>query len=305
MTLLAALVFLVCVSCVSISEAFVLPGATRLQRSVAVYMGRSPQEAATKASQRTMFKDMRDKLNKAAEIPGFFDVGDGPPEVDFFCKSSKDGKQVGDCPYAQFVQMVMKMKGIRYNTYPCLPDSKPDWLVSKFEGKMPALKHKDTTLVDSLAIAEYLEKTFPHTSLTKQGAYSYQEVIEKTNGFFPAVASYIKNKDASKDPELFAAVNAQLDIIDEILRSAPGPYLCGMDLTLADLYLTPQLFHAVAAIDHFKNEEIYVMGEGDPMRPALERFMMRMFSLEEFNDKKVYYTVDAVIYGWKVARGDA
>jgi hypothetical protein len=44
--------------------------------------------------------------------------------------------------------------------------------------------------------------------------------------------------------------------------------------------------------------------EGDPVRPALESFMTRMFDMEEFNNKKVYYNADAVIYGWKVARGD-
>jgi len=30
-----------------------------------------------------------------------------------------------------------------------------------------------------------------------------------------------------------------------------------------------------------------------------------MFDLEEFNDKRAYYNVDQVIYGWKVARGEA
>jgi hypothetical protein len=30
-----------------------------------------------------------------------------------------------------------------------------------------------------------------------------------------------------------------------------------------------------------------------------------MFDMEEFNDKRVYYNVDQVIFGWKVARGEA
>jgi len=96
-------------------------------------------------------------------------------------------------------------------------------------------------MTDSLAIAEYLERTYPHSSLTRQGAYSYQEVLEKTVGFFPALSTLIKNKDESKDATLLADVEAQLDILDEIIRSTPGQYVCGIEITLADLYLVPQV----------------------------------------------------------------
>ena len=138
--------------------------------------------------------------------------------------------------------MLLK-KGIPYNVKPTLPSTKPDWLVKNHGGAMPALVHKDVTLTDSLAIAEYIEKTFPHTSLTRQGVYSYQEVLEKTSAFFPALAAYIKNKDSAKEEGLAAAVEAQLDLLDEIIRSTPGHFVCGIEMTLADLYLAPQLFH--------------------------------------------------------------
>lgn len=137
----------------------------------------------------------------------------------------------------------MLKKGIRYTVLPTLPSMKPDWLVQKHHGALPAIVHKDTVLTDPLAIAEYLEKTYPHSSLTRQGAYSYQEVLEKTAGFFPALTAYIKNQDVTRDAELGDAVEAQLDIIDAILRSTPGYYTCGVEMTLADLYLAPQLFH--------------------------------------------------------------
>lgn len=198
----------------------------------------------------------------------------------------------------------MLKKGLRYSIKPVLPSEKPSWLLDQYDGKMPALVHKDVKMVDSMAIAEYLEKTFPHNSLTRMGAFSYQEVLEKTSGFFPALSALIKNKDASKDAALIEAVDAQLNIIDEVLRSTPGQYLCGIEMTLADLYLLPQLFHAVVAMDHFKNVEFYHM-EGDPTRPALEGFVARMMDMEEFNNKRAYYNVDQVVYGWKVARGEA
>lgn len=126
---------------------------------------------------------------------------------------------------------------------PTLPSARPDWLINKHNGDMPALVHKDKTLTNPLAIAEYIEKTFPHNSLTRQGVYSYQEVLEKTAQFFPTLTAYLKNTDPARDEELGAAVEAQLDIIDGILKSTPGYYTCGIELTLADLYLAPQLFH--------------------------------------------------------------
>jgi len=250
-----------------------------------------------------MFKELRGKLNKAAEIPGFFDVGE-KSELDLYCKASKDGIQIGDCPFTQFVQMVLQKKGINYSLHPLLPTNKPSWLVEKHEGKMPAIVHKGVSMTDSLAIAEYIEKTFPHSSLTRQGAYSYQEVLEKTQGFFPAMSAFIKNKDSGKDASLKAEVDKQLDMMDEILRSTPGQYICGIEMTLADLYLTPQLFHGVVAMEHFKDYTFFHI-DGEPTRPALENYLSRMLELPEFNSKKAYYGADQVVNGWKVARGEA
>lgn len=200
--------------------------------------------------------------------------------------------------------MVLQKKGLRYSIKPTLSSQKPAWLAEKHEGKLPAVIHKGVSMTDSLAIAEFIEKTYPQNSLTRQGAYSYQEVLEKTASFFPTLSTFIKNKDESKDAALAADTEKQLDLIDEILRSTPGQYICGLEMTLADLYLLPQLFHAMVTLDHFKGIEFYHI-EGDPTRPALESYVARMFDLEEFNSKKSYYNVDQVIYGWKVARGEA
>jgi glutathione S-transferase len=188
-------------------------------------------------------------------------------------------------------------KGLKYNVKPTLPNSE------KFQGKLPALVHDGKTISESVAIAEYIEKAFPYNSLTRQGAFSYQEIMEKTNGFFPALSACLKNKDASQDATLLAAVNTQLDKIDEILRSTPGQYICGIELTLADLYLLPQLFHAMVALDHFKDIEILHI-DGEPVRPAFENYFSRLLDMEEFNDKRAYYNVDQVISGWKIARGE-
>mmetsp|Transcript_16129 Transcript_16129/g.35735 ORF Transcript_16129/g.35735 Transcript_16129/m.35735 type:complete len:303 (-) Transcript_16129:53-961(-) len=264
--------------------------------------GRSPAEKGV--SKGNMFKNMRNKFNTAAEIPGFFDVaGRVLPDIELFCKSNKDGSQIGDCPFTQFIQLVLLKKGVPYKVTPTLPADKPEWLISKHEGKMPAIMVKGTTMTDSLAIAEYIEKSYPHTSLTRQGAYSYQEVLEKTAGFFPALSAFLKNKDVAQDEALGGAVEAQLDLLDEVIRSSPGQYVCGLEMTLADLYLAPQLYHAVVAMPHFKQTEVLHLDL--PTRPALEGYMVRLFDMEEFCDKRAHYSADQVLHGWRVQRGEA
>merc|ERR1711988_1726949 len=238
--------------------------------------------------------ELRQKLNTAAEKPGFFDGAEGKSDIELYLKSNGDGTQIGDCPFGQFIQLVMLKKGLRYDVNPTMPETKPDWLTSKHEGKLPCLMHKGDSMTDSLAIAEFIEKTYPHNSLTRQGAFSYQEVLEKTSGFFPALSAFIKNKDESKEASLEAAVEAQLDNLDEVIRSTPGQYVCGIEMTLADLYLLPQLFHAMVTLEHFKDIEFYHVG-AEPTRPALENYLGRMLDIEEFNNKKAYYNVDEVV----------
>ena len=65
--------------------------------------GRSQAEKGL--SKRGMFLQLKQKLKSAAEIPGFFQVGEGEPDVELYCKSNKDGTQIGDCPFTQFLQV--------------------------------------------------------------------------------------------------------------------------------------------------------------------------------------------------------
>ena len=64
--------------------------------------GRAPAEKGS--TTRQMFKELRSKFNDAAKEPGFFDKGI-QPEIELYCKANADGTQIGDCPFAQFVQV--------------------------------------------------------------------------------------------------------------------------------------------------------------------------------------------------------
>jgi len=282
-----------------ISQVAAFTGMPRMARVSLVVYGGGKTAAEAPKTQKAIFRELRGKLNEAASKDGFFDTNEKEAlEVELFCKAAKDGNQIGDCPFAQFIQMVMLRKGLAYTVRPTLSDAKPD-----FVSQLPTLRYKGEVLTDSLAIAEFLEKTFPHNTLTRQGAFSYQEVLEKTAGFFPAMSAWIKNKDEGTEAGLQAAFEAQLDLMDEIVRSTPGQYICGIETTLADLYLAPQFFHGMAALEHFKDFQFYHI-DGMPTRPALENYIGRLFDMEEFNNKKAYYSVDQVISGWKTARGD-
>jgi glutathione S-transferase len=275
--------------------------ATRTGSSLSMAGGRSPAEKGK--SVRTMYKEVRNLINDRALDPAFFETG-AKPDIELYCKSNNDGSQIGDCPFAQFVQLVLQKKGLMYNIHPTLATDKPAFLVEKHEGKMPCLVHKGESMTDSLAIAEFLEKMYPEPNLSRAGLFSYSEVMQKTSGFFPALSAYIKNKDETVEESLKADISAQLDIIDEVLRSSPGKYLCGIEMSLADLYLTPQLFHAYVTMDHFKGIDYLRFGAAEMVRPALEMYAAKMFDLPEFNNKRAYYNCDAVVNGWKKARGD-
>ena len=101
-------------------------GSTRIN-TYSLRMAGGKSQVEKKLTTGVIFKNLRDKLNKAAETPGFFDTG-VKAEIDLFCKSNRDGTQIGDCPFAQFVQLVMLKKGIKYNIFPTLADNKPTWL---------------------------------------------------------------------------------------------------------------------------------------------------------------------------------
>lgn len=194
----------------------------------------------------------------------------------------------------------MLKKGLKYNLRPTVGEDVPEWITSK-KHTLPTLMYKNFSISDPMTIAEYIERTFPYNSLTRQGVLSYQEVLEQTANFYPSVTRYVLNNDPLKEDLLLKKVEDELDRLDKLLRSAPGQFICGVDISLADLYLLPRLFQANIVLDHFKDLEVYHL-QSDPTRIALESYLSKVFSLEEMKDKRVAYNSDRVIHAWKLAR---
>ncbi len=70
--------------------------------------------------------------------------------MDLYVKAGPDGKSVGDCPFAHYVRMVLKLKGVgdvNLHPLPNDPKAKPEWLVQEFDGKMPCLVREGKKIV--------------------------------------------------------------------------------------------------------------------------------------------------------------
>lgn len=120
--------------------------------------------------------------------------------------------------------------------------------------RIPSLEIGGTTLIQSPAILEYLDEVYPEPPLLPVGAVNRAKVraiasivgcdIHPLNNLGPL--RYLKNRlghDQAAIDEWYAHwVREGFDAIEALIE--PSPYACGSRVTLADLYLVPQVFNA-------------------------------------------------------------
>jgi glutathione S-transferase len=221
-----------------------------------------------------------------------------------YIKAGPDGTSVGDCPFAHFVRMVLEVKQLEYDLQPCVPDTKPKWLLEYYDGKMPALRHRRECYVESDTIASYLDFFFPKPSL--RGKTRADEAAAETaaEGLFPAMAQYLKHTPDGDDADMEnkeLLKNVFRTLNDHLANTTgrTGPYLVGdgSEICLLDCRLAPVLYHAVTGIRAFKGSAIDVEHEF----PALHQYTKHMFENEPAFVKTVY-PEDVVIWGWGNAR---
>ena len=220
-----------------------------------------------------------------------------------YLKAAEDGTSVGDCPFAHYVRMVLEEKGLEYEVRPCTAESKPQWLVELFDGKMPALRHRKECYTESEVIAQYLDFFFSETvSLSSPKKGDIKATNEIVGGLFPAIAKYLKHTpDGDEaDGELKSALYDALEQIETHLKSdtRKGPFLVGdgNNITLVDCNVTPKLYHMKVGIASFKDGAIDV----ESNFPAIHTYMETMFNRDSF--KKTSYPEEEIVWGWKNAR---
>ncbi|HZW47124.1 MAG TPA: maleylacetoacetate isomerase [Microvirga sp.] len=156
------------------------------------------------------------------------------------------------------VRIALNLKGVPYESVP-VNLLKSEQREDAFgavnpQKRLPALDIGGAILIQSPAILEYLDEVYPEPPLLPIGAVTRAKVravasivgcdIHPLNNLGPL--RYLKNTlghDQAAIDEWYAHwVREGFDAIETLL--APGPYCFGSQVTLADVYLVPQVFNA-------------------------------------------------------------
>lgn len=156
------------------------------------------------------------------------------------------------------VRIALNLKGVPYESVPVNllkgEQREEAYAAVNPQKRLPALDIGDTILTQSPAILEYLDEVYPDPPLLPLGAVNRAKVraiasivgcdIHPLNNLGPL--GYLKTKlghDQATADEWYAHwVRDGFEAIEIMLE--PGPYACGSRVTLADLYLVPQVFNA-------------------------------------------------------------
>jgi maleylpyruvate isomerase len=159
------------------------------------------------------------------------------------------------------VRIALNLKDLPYEMVPIHltkdggHQRKPDFVAVNPQMRVPALAlDNGDVLTQSLAIIEYLDETCPKPPLLPADAVARAKVravaqmiacdIHPLNNL--VVLQYLKRGMKHEQPEIdtwyhhwvvegFKAIEAMV---------SPAPYICGKDVTLADICLVPQVFNA-------------------------------------------------------------
>jgi len=167
---------------------------------------------------------------------------------------------ISGSPYAWRSMLALEHKGMEYESRRLDPSKEeqktPEFLAINPRGKVPALRDADTTVYESLAIIEYLERIEPEPNLlgssASEAAAVMQCISELDNYTFSALMGIVR-------PVLFADSEPTLsDMKDAISEShrefrflenrlSSSDYLAGDRLTAADFVFVPALEYLLRA----------------------------------------------------------
>jgi len=156
------------------------------------------------------------------------------------------------------VRIALNLKGVRYDAVP-VNLLKSEQASDAYAGinpqcRVPALDTGEAVLVQSPAILEYLDETYPEPPLLPVGALARAQVravcalvacdIHPLNNL--GTLAYLKQRfgqdQAAVDAWYVHWVRQGFDAIEQMI--APEPFAFGPRPSLADVYLVPQIFNA-------------------------------------------------------------
>lgn len=140
--------------------------------------------------------------------------------------------------------MTCAEKGVGYELVPLAYGSADHEAMHPF-GRMPILEHHGLIITEGLAITSYIDEAFDGQALQPvdlDGRTRMREWMSRCADYgFRDVVRTLPRTRAPTDEELSVAA-AVLQRLDTLV--GPGPFLVGAELTLADLYLAPQVSNA-------------------------------------------------------------
>jgi maleylacetoacetate isomerase len=162
------------------------------------------------------------------------------------------------------VRIALNLKGIAYDATfinmkpPAMEQRAPQFLAVNPLGLVPALTHEGVTLTQSLAIIEYLEEIQPQPSLlpasptdralVRAMALAVACEMHPINNL--RVLSYLRASLAQQEEPVnewyhhWVAAGFQSLEEDAKRLSGDGRHMFGKSVTLADIYLVPQMYNA-------------------------------------------------------------
>lgn len=120
-------------------------------------------------------------------------------------------------------------------------------------GGVPTLVHDGKIIPESFAIIEYLEEVFPQNPLLPNEAYlraRIRQVCEVINSFMHPMANlktlkYMESQhgydQAAKDTWAQHWTTQGLEVLEATLKEFSGTYSFGNEVSMADIFLIPQL----------------------------------------------------------------
>eukprot|EP00531_Pseudo-nitzschia_arenysensis_P019341 CAMPEP_0116147412 /NCGR_PEP_ID=MMETSP0329-20121206/17741_1 /TAXON_ID=697910 /ORGANISM="Pseudo-nitzschia arenysensis, Strain B593" /LENGTH=316 /DNA_ID=CAMNT_0003643339 /DNA_START=209 /DNA_END=1159 /DNA_ORIENTATION=+ len=221
-----------------------------------------------------------------------------------YLKAAEDGKSAGDCPFAHYIRLILEERGLPYSVEPCAgPDDKPNWLLDYYEGKLPCLRHKKEAYVESNVIAAYVDYFFPsETKPTQESKAALDDAEEALNGFFPAVAGFLKDIEGDDDEsaESLGNLKEKLTALEGHLDEAGEGYLDlsgnNESFSVLDCRLVPQLYHLKVGIEKFKSNRPNLETEF----PNIYEYLQRSMDRPSF--QATQYSPETIEWGWSNAR---
>jgi glutathione S-transferase len=147
--------------------------------------------------------------------------------------------------------LLTRMSGLRFEERVVSPDdpsNRKELLMQSSSIRVPMLMHGDVTIWDTLAIAEYLNESFPKAQMLPKDRVARARCLsisgEMHSGFVALREALPMNLRLFRPGfTVWSAVQADIDRITEIwhdcLRTWHGPWLFGEHISVADAMYAP------------------------------------------------------------------